>query len=126
MLCSHGKKKAKNTTVYSGKGGAMTIQTNGKVLCGHCGTNTDLFHIDDINYFMCRGCIDKEESQAPFLEEAVKNGDTCPFCGYEGIESEDGSQNFDGNHCSLKVYCLDCDESWVENYKLYRLDFGEE
>jgi len=56
-----------------------------------------------------------------FEKEAIKDGQTCPFCGeVECIES-DSIAEFDGNSCFLDVVCIKCEKEWREKYKLNKV-----
>lgn len=53
----------------------------------------------------------------PALANYLKSGGTsCPFCGSTDIIGDE--IDFDGGQLTQEVHCQECDEQWVDSYKL--------
>jgi predicted Zn-ribbon and HTH transcriptional regulator len=52
-----------------------------------------------------------------YKKEAIKKGYICPHCKSEEIESSTGI-TVDDNEAFMPLYCLDCNEEWIEYYTL--------
>ena len=53
------------------------------------------------------------------MEEYVRNeGNACPFCGSESIETR-GSIESDSGVCWQDVACAECEKAWQDVYKLH-------
>ena len=50
-------------------------------------------------------------------EYVAKGGNQCPHCGGDNVEYQ-GGFNIDGVIASFEASCVDCDSSWIANYRL--------
>jgi len=53
--------------------------------------------------------------------QAIEDGDTCPHCGRNTIESI-RAPNLDGNTCMNEMHCTECDGYWMETYTLTKVE----
>ena len=54
-----------------------------------------------------------EEAKKKYIENG---GNCCPHCGSGDLEG--GAVEIDSRIAWQKVWCLECDHSWIDNYTL--------
>lgn len=50
-------------------------------------------------------------------EYVAKKGLVCPACGANAVRA-DGALHVDGDSAHQAIYCVKCEASWFDNYKL--------
>jgi len=58
----------------------------------------------------------------PFKNTAIKNGNTCPYCGEEAQGESTGLPEIDTNKVFLNMVCLECDKEWREIFTLTNME----
>lgn len=71
----------------------------------------------------------QKKTKKPTVEQLKKkyikaNGEICPFCGSEMIDSDEMS--CDGDNPTCVKYCSDCHKSWTDTYAVVDIEFHQQ